>query len=84
MIAITTAERLFLSRGIFKNFALNQTCLICNKDDKALKTSTKMVVYMNKCICRDSIWYVFIIRVNTRTNIILQSDFDKDLLTHFI
>ena len=36
-IAITTAERLFQSRGIFKNFAQNQTCLICNKDDMALK-----------------------------------------------
>ena len=45
-IVITTAERLFLSRGILKK---------CNKDDMALKTSTKMVVYTNKCICPGNI-----------------------------
>ena len=35
----------------FKNFAQYQTCLICSKDDLALKTSTKVVVYTNKRIC---------------------------------
>ena len=52
-----------------KNFAKNQTCLICNKDGLALKTSTKMVVYTNAYICPGNIWWVFIIRVNTRANI---------------
>ena len=43
--------RVFFCHEAFKNFALNQTCLICNKGDMALKTSTKMVVYANTCIC---------------------------------
>ena len=46
----------FSVTGHFKNFAQNQTCLICDKDDMALKTSTKVVVYTNKCICPGSIW----------------------------
>ena len=51
----------------FKNFAQNQSCLICNKDYMALKTSTKMEVNTNKYICpsefssfvwtREQIWY---------------------------
>ena len=49
----------------------------------ALKTSAKMVVYTNKRICPGNIWWVFIIRVNTRANIIGQSDFGQDSLTHF-
>ena len=81
-IAIATAER--LSRGILKTLPKNKRCLICNKDDIALKTSTKMVVYTNKCICPGNIWWVFIIRVNTRANIVWQSDFGKDSLTNFI
>ena len=27
------------------NIAQNQTCLICNKDDLAVKTLTKMTIY---------------------------------------
>ena len=42
-----------------------------------LKTSTKIVVYTNKCICQGNIWWVFISRVNTRANIIWQSDLVK-------
>ena len=41
----------------------------------ALKTSTKMVVNTNKYICPGNIWWVFVICVNTRANIIWQSDF---------
>ena len=68
----------------FKNFAQNQTYLICNKDDMASKTSTKMVVYTSKCICPGNIWWVFISRVNMRANIIWQSDFGKESLINFI
>ena len=54
------AERLFLSRGILKILPEIKR-LICKKDNMALKTSTKMVVYMNKCIWPGNIWWVFII-----------------------
>ena len=63
---------------------LSGTSLICSKDDMALKTSTKMVVYMNKRICPGNVWWIVIIRVNTRANIIWQRDFGKDSLTNFI
>ena len=43
----------------------------------SLKTWKKMAVYTNKCVCPGNIWRVVIIRVNTRANIIWQSDFGK-------
>ena len=54
-IAITNAERLFLSEGILKTLPKIRR-LICNKADMALETSTKTVVYTNKCICPGNIW----------------------------
>ena len=52
--------------------------LICNKDDLAMKTLTKMTIYTAKCICSGNIWCVSVIRVNTLETIICQSDFGKD------
>ena len=78
-IAIATAEHLCLSRGILKT-------LLKTKQQRwsGFETSTKVVVYTNKCICPGNIWWVFIIRVNMRANIIWQRDFGKDSLTNFI
>ena len=64
-------------------FAQIQSCLICIKDDLAMKTLTKMTIYRDKCICSGNIWCVAVICVNTLENIICQSDFDKGSLANF-
>ena len=61
-----------------------QICLICNKDDLAVKTSIKMTIYTDKYICSDNIWCVFAILVYTLENIICQSDFSKESFANFI
>ena len=61
-----------------------QICLICNKDDLAVKTLTKMTIYMNKCICSGNIWCVSVILVYTLENIICQSDFGKESFANLI
>ena len=55
-----------------------QICLICNKEDLAVKTLTKMTIYTDKCICSGNIWCVSVILVYTLENIICQSDFGKE------
>ena len=60
-----------------------RVCLICNKDDLAVKQLTK-TIYTDKCICSGNIWCVSVIRVNTLENIICQSDFGKESFANFI
>ena len=69
-IAITTAEHLFLSWGILKTLPKIKHVWFATKMIRHWKLPTKMVVYTNKYICPGNIWWVFIIRVNTRANII--------------
>ena len=61
-----------------------QICLICNKDDLAVKTLTKMTIYTDKCICSGNIWCVSVLLVYTLENITCQSDFDKESVANFI
>ena len=58
--------------------------LICNKDDLAVKTLTKMTSYTDKCICSGNIWSVSVILAYTLENIICQSDFGKESFANFI
>ena len=61
-----------------------QICLICNKDDLAVKTLTKMTIYTDKCICSGNIWCVSVLLVYTLENITCQSDFGKESFANFI
>ena len=57
-----------------------QICLLCNKDDLAVKTLTKMTIYTDKCICSGNIWCVSVILVCTLENIICQVTLVKNHL----
>ena len=61
-----------------------QICLICNKDDLAVKTLTKMTIYMDTCICSGNVWCVSAIFVFTLENIICKNDFGKESFANFI
>ena len=61
-----------------------QICLICNKDDLAVKSLTKTTIYTDKCICSGNMWCVSVILVYTLESIICQSDFGKESFANFI
>ena len=71
VFANAAANRLFLLLGI-KHASNTLLKSICNKDDLAIKTLTKLTVYTDKCICAGNIWCVSVIRVDTLENIICQ------------